>query len=212
MLIAPDMATHLRLAEVDAGNARSVLSVCDWASFFAMRYNAIIMSTGEASRRHLSTTHPPFDLSFLDTRDDFFSFYVIGSFLCVLFASIAAGLTMGFMGVDPLKMKIILKTGSPADKKAVAKIMPVLTDHHRLLSTLLLFNSLANEALPVFLDALVPAWIAVILSVTAVFGVGEVLPNAIFTGKHRLILTAKCVPFMNCLLLIFYPVAKPLGM
>ena len=35
-------------------------------------------------------------------------------------------------------------------------------------STLLLLNSVANEALPLFLDKLVPPWAAILLSVTAV--------------------------------------------
>lgn len=40
--------------------------------------------------------------------------------------------------------------------------------------TLLLFNSLANEALPIFLAELVPSYMAVLLSVTAILIFGFV--------------------------------------
>lgn len=46
-----------------------------------------------------------------------------------------------------------------------------------LLSTLLLNNAIAMEALPIFLDALVPSWLAIIISTTAVLVFGEVLPQ-----------------------------------
>ena len=48
------------------------------------------------------------------------------------------------------------------------QICPLISRHHRLLVTLLLFNSLANEALPIFLAELVPPYVAVLLSVTAI--------------------------------------------
>jgi hypothetical protein len=42
-----------------------------------------------------------------------------------------------------------------------------------LLVTLLLANAAAMEALPIFLDKMVPEWLAIILSVTAVLFFGE---------------------------------------
>jgi hypothetical protein len=49
--------------------------------------------------------------------------------------------------------------------------------------TLLLFNSLANEALPIFLAELVPGYVAVALSVTMILVFGEIIPSAVFTGR-----------------------------
>ena len=51
--------------------------------------------------------------------------------------------------------------------------MPLVERHHLLLVTLLMGNALAMEALPIFLDRLVPSWAAVLLSVTAVLIFGE---------------------------------------
>jgi len=58
----------------------------------------------------------------------------------------------------------------------VKDVMPILKNHHILLSTLLISNALAMEALPIFLDAIVPSYMAVAISVIAVVTVGEILP------------------------------------
>ncbi len=55
-------------------------------------------------------------------------------------------------------------------------MLPVLKDHHWLLVTLLLMNAIAMEALPIFLDAIVPSAYAILISVCAVLIVGEVIP------------------------------------
>ena len=55
-------------------------------------------------------------------------------------------------------------------------VMPILENHHILLSTLLISNALAMEALPIFLDAIVPSYMAVAISVIAVVTGGEILP------------------------------------
>ena len=45
--------------------------------------------------------------------------------------------------------------------------------HHLLLVTLLLANAACMEALPIFLEHLMPGWLAIIVSVTAVLFFGE---------------------------------------
>jgi metal transporter CNNM len=53
-----------------------------------------------------------------------------------------------------------------------------------LLVTLLLSNAFAMEALPIYLDAIVPSFWAIIISVTAVLFFGEVIPQAVCTGPQ----------------------------
>jgi hypothetical protein len=93
--------------------------------------------------------------------------------ICVLFAALASGLTIGLLSIDTLDLEIKQRAGTPTDKHHAASILPLLAHRHLLLVTLLLFNSMAAEALPLALGELVPGYIAVILSVTAVlfFGV-----------------------------------------
>jgi len=145
------------------------------------------------------------------------------AFACVVMAALAAGLTMGLVSIEPMEMKIIVNTEDkdiPAeqdklklkgDQAAARKVLPLISDHHRLLVTLLLMNSLANEALPLFLDRIVPSWLAVILSVTLVLMFGEIIPSAIFTGSNQLKIAAACSPlvaFFKCLLT---PIALPIA-
>jgi metal transporter CNNM len=79
--------------------------------------------------------------------------------VCVLCAAIAAGMTVGLLSLDVLKLKIKRLTGTEKERKAAEKILPLLKDHHLLLCTLLLFNALANESLPIFLDAVVARFV-----------------------------------------------------
>merc|ERR1719247_2067805 len=141
------------------------------------------------------------------------------AFLCVSFAALAAGLTMGLVSIESMEMEMILKADDKdmktaqdkaqlmEDKSAAEKVLPLLHDHHRLLVTLLLMNSLANEALPLFLDAIVPSWLAVVLSVSLVLVFGEILPSAVFTGKSQLSMASKFAGFVGRMQFLLAPVA-----
>jgi metal transporter CNNM len=72
-------------------------------------------------------------------------------------------------------------------------------------------NALANEALPLFLDKLVPAYMAVIISVTLVLFFGEIIPSAIFTGPNQLAISSKLAPLVKIVLLILKPIAWPIA-
>ena len=96
------------------------------------------------------------------------------SIFCVLCAGLASGLTLGLLSLDSTKLEIKCLVGTEDEKNAASALLPIVKQHHLLLVTLLLFNSMANESLPVFLGDLVPNWLAVILSVFLVLIFGEV--------------------------------------
>mmetsp|Transcript_6370 Transcript_6370/g.6870 ORF Transcript_6370/g.6870 Transcript_6370/m.6870 type:complete len:401 (+) Transcript_6370:9-1211(+) len=77
--------------------------------------------------------------------------------------------------------------------------------------TLLLMNALANEALPIFLDKLVPSYIAVILSVTIVLIFGEIIPSAVFTGPNQLAIASKLAPLVRFIMIVLTPLAWPIA-
>jgi len=143
--------------------------------------------------------------------------------LCVTVAALAAGLTMGMVSLDPMEMDIICRSEekdkmSDKDKKklreekiAALKVLPLITDHHRLLVTLLLMNSVANEALPLFLDAIVPSWAAVLISVSLVLVFGEIIPSAIFTGSQQLRIAARFSGIVGCARFLLAPIAWPMA-
>lgn len=136
--------------------------------------------------------------------------------VCVVLAALAAGMTMGFLSIDPLdlaiKKRAVCSTNEDVQNKYNSeRVAPLVSKHHLLLVTLLLLNSIANEALPIFLDHLVPPYIAVLLSVTLVLIFGEIIPSAIFTGKHQLRLAAAMSPLVWFFVVILFPISWPIS-
>lgn len=118
---------------------------------------------------------------------NFYIYNGVMAFICVCTAALAAGLTLGLLSLDPLNLLIKMRTASSEEeKRQAASLLPIVRQHHMLLVTLLLLNSMANEALPLFLDKIVPGYLAIILSVTLVLFFGEIIPSAIFTGPQRI--------------------------
>jgi len=138
-------------------------------------------------------------------------FYLSAAMGCVTSAALAAGLTMGLLSLDTLKLKIKTMTGSEEEQNYARAILPLLENRHFLLCSLLVFNAAANEALPIFLDELVPSWLAVIFSVTLVLIFGEVVPTALFTGPSQLKIAYKLSGVVKFIQFCLYPIARPMG-
>ena len=115
--------------------------------------------------------------------------------------------------LEEVDLRVKLRCGSPEEQRCAGILLPLIT--HRpspqLLVTLLVLNSLANEAMPIFLDALVPSTIAVLISVTAVLFVGEIIPAALFTGPSKLRIAAAMAPVVKLCMVVLSPVAYPLA-
>ena len=92
--------------------------------------------------------------------------------LCITSASLACGLTQGLLALNPLELSIKIRSGTSAEKEQASRVLPIISNHHLILVTLMLANATANEALPLFLDQLVPAYIVILLSVTLVLVFG----------------------------------------
>ena len=144
------------------------------------------------------------------------SFYIIQNalmaVLCVFVAAVAAGLTLGLLSIDPLNLLVKMRTAaSEEERKEAASLLPIVRQHHLLLVTLLILNSMANEALPLFLDKVVPSYMAILLSVTLVLFFGEIIPSAIFTGPGRIKVAATLAPVVRLFMCLLYPVAFPIS-
>ena len=88
-----------------------------------------------------------------------------------------SGLTVGYSSINPLQLEIKLENGTPEEIEDAKRILPILERKHLLIATLLLSNALAMESLPIFLDAIMPASLAIIISTTVVLIFGEILPQ-----------------------------------
>ena len=101
-----------------------------------------------------------------------------------------SGLTVGYLSIDDLVLELKMTTGSPIEKQQASKVLPILAHRHWLLCTLLLSNAAAMETLPLFLNYLVPEYLAIIISVTLVLTFGEIIPQAICTGPDQIKIAA----------------------
>lgn len=132
-------------------------------------------------------------------------------FLCIVFAGLASGLTQGLLNLDQLEMKIKSRSGTEVERVRASRVLPLIEKHHLLLVTLMLWNASATEALPIFLNNLVPEWVAIIVSVTLVLLVGEIIPASILTGPRQLELSSSLSPLVYVVGVILFPIAFPIS-
>jgi metal transporter CNNM len=147
----------------------------------------------------------------LAEEEAFYTKNIIGAIISVLLVGLIAGLFLGLMTLDALDLQIIGRASVDEDeRKYAAKLLPIVSQRHRLLVTLLILNALAYETLPIFLDALVPSWAAILLSTTLILLFGEIVPSAIFTGPNQLRLGYLLSPLVLFMMMFLYPIAMPL--
>ena len=142
----------------------------------------------------------------------FYASNIIASLICVALIAVISGLFLGLLTLDALDLQIIQRASLDEDERRYAtSLLPLIQQRHQILVTLLLSNALAYETLPIFLDALVPSWVAVLLSVTIVMVFGEIIPSGIFMGPNQLYLGYHMIPLMQVILWVFNPIATPLA-
>lgn len=125
-----------------------------------------------------------------------------------LLAGIASGLALGLLSFTQVDLEVLIKAGRPNDRKYAARILPIVKNGHFVLCTLLIGKSLAAGAMPVALDRILPAWLAILASAPLVTVIVEIVPQAV-AARHGLPLGAKMAPFVQLLLLIFFPISYP---
>ncbi|GLI68918.1 hypothetical protein VaNZ11_013338, partial [Volvox africanus] len=136
--------------------------------------------------------------------------YVIVCLLLTCMAGLMSGLTLGLLSLDTVDLEVLLRSGTASEQKRARKIMPIISNSHLLLVTLLLCNALAMEALPLFLDKLADPVTAVIVSVTAVLFFGEIIPQSV-CSRYGLAVGASLAPLVRLLMWLCSPVAWPMG-
>ncbi|XP_016485927.1 DUF21 domain-containing protein At5g52790 [Nicotiana tabacum] len=136
--------------------------------------------------------------------------YLVISVSLVCFAGLMSGLTLGLMSLSLMDLEVLIKAGQPNDRKNAEKILPIVKNQHLLLCTLLICNAMAMEALPIFLDALLPAWGAILISVTLILAFGEIIPQAI-CSRYGLSIGARLSPLVRLLVIIVFPLSYPIS-
>jgi metal transporter CNNM len=136
---------------------------------------------------------------------------IIIAFLTI-FAGIMSGLTVGYLSIDDLVLELKSNTGTETEKYYAKRVLPIISKRHWLLVTLLLCNAAAMEALPIFLNRLVPEALAIIISVTLVLFFGEIIPQALCTGPGQLKIASFLSTLTSFLMKITYPLSYPISL
>ena len=119
---------------------------------------------------------------------------------------------IGLLSLDPLLLVIKIRGGqTPEERRQAEKLLPLIKQHHQLLVTLLLLNTIAGEALPVCLQGMVPDSVAILVSVVLVLVFGEILPTALFTGPNQLKIASRLAPMVKLIMAIMWPVVYPIA-
>ena len=141
-----------------------------------------------------------------------FWFNLVVFLVLACFAGTMSGLTVGYLSIDSLFLEIKMNNGTESEKYYAAKIFRLVHNHHWLLVTLLLCNSFACEAMPIFLSKLVNEMMAIIFSVTVLLFVGEIIPQALCTGPNQMKIASFLAPFTYLLMWITYPISYPIAL
>ncbi|CAI9767697.1 unnamed protein product [Fraxinus pennsylvanica] len=136
--------------------------------------------------------------------------YLVICVALVAFAGLMSGLTLGLMSLSLVDLEVLIKAGQPEDRKNAEKILPIVKNQHLLLCTLLICNALAMEALPIFIDALLPAWGAILISVTLILAFGEIIPQAV-CSRYGLSIGARLSGLVRLLVIIVFPLSYPIS-
>ena len=128
----------------------------------------------------------------------------------ILFGGVMSGLQQAVMQVSPAQLTAMRRDGTESERKMAALLEPLLRRRHLTLVCLLIGNALAMEALPVFMDDLVPKAVAIVLSVTAVVLFSEIIPQALCL-RWPMELAGLFSWLMYVLIAVLYPVAAPIA-
>ncbi|GAA5958047.1 hypothetical protein JCM8115_001112 [Rhodotorula mucilaginosa] len=129
----------------------------------------------------------------------------------VVFSGISAGLTLGYMSLDTTQLQVLSKTGNEKQRKAAQKVLPLRSNGHLLLITLLIANMLFNETLPVIAESVMGGGIqAVVASTVLVIIFAEIIPQTV-CSRFGLQIGAAMVPFVRVIIYVFFVVAWPVA-
>lgn len=136
--------------------------------------------------------------------------YSVASLLILIIAAICSGLNLGLLGIDDLRLGTLQISSGSKEEKYAKRILPLLRDRHLVLVTLLLFNALCMELLPILLEILVGHFAAILISVTGVLLFGEIVPQSIF-HRYSIPISATLAPVVWIMIFMTFSISFPLA-
>jgi metal transporter CNNM len=97
------------------------------------------------------------------------------------------------MSLDQVTLKLKAQEGSPQERRMAARLLPVVSQHHWLLVSILLGNAVASETLPYVLSLMFSEVTSVVISVTFILFCSEIIPQALLTGPNQLKIASRMI-------------------
>ncbi len=130
---------------------------------------------------------------------------IITIFIFVGMSAVCSGLNLSLMSLDIGELERKVKVGHTQ----AARILPLRKNSHLTLASILLSNVAVISATSLVLEHRFNGLIAGIASTLLIVVFGEIIPQALFI-KNSLEITAVFVPLLKGMIMLTYPIAKPL--
>jgi metal transporter CNNM len=125
--------------------------------------------------------------------------------IAIAISAVCSGLNVSLMALDPADLRRKAKLGNAMAKR----VLPFRKNTHLSLAGILLTNVAAVSATSLVLESVFYGLIAGIVATLLTVIFGEILPQAIFS-RHALAYCARLAPVLRLMIIITYPVSKPL--
>ncbi|WWD07906.1 hypothetical protein V865_006013 [Kwoniella europaea PYCC6329] len=167
----------------------------------------MVSITSSHHLKNVTCNHPPVQTEphvHVDPHSTLFLWYILIIVGLVLLGGVFSGLTLGLMGLDTVNLQVLAISGTPEERKQAPRVLNLIgKGKHTMLVVLLLGNTLINTSLPIFLDSIVGGGLIAVL--------GSTLLILIF-GEYGLAIGSTFTPLIKVLIILMYPIAKPIGM
>ncbi len=125
--------------------------------------------------------------------------------LLVGMSAICSGLNVAIMSLDIGDLKRKARLGSVLAKR----VLPLRKNYHLTLASILLVNVAVVSATSLVLESVIGGLLAGIISTLLIVILGEITPQALFS-QRALLFCGVLAPVMRLMVILTYPVSKPL--
>ena len=136
----------------------------------------------------------------------------MGLYLSLIITAILIGLSAIYSGLNVALLSLSLndlKLKAKLGNRNAKKLIPYRKNSHLPLASILISNVAVISATSLVLRQHFNGWVAGSASTLLIVIFGEVLPQAYFS-RHALRLTSKFIPLIRIVMVITYPISKPL--
>jgi metal transporter CNNM len=123
----------------------------------------------------------------------------------IVVSAVCSGLNIAVMSLDVADLKRKAKLGN----KQAKRVLPLRTQTHLTLASILLTNVAAVSATTLVLDERLDGWLAGLGATLLIVVFGEVIPQALF-AKNPLGYSSMFAPLLKTMTMITYVISKPL--